>query len=165
MQLTTKEVASIFSISDDRVYQFAKQQNITSIKKNAWGLDIVKAYATFLRQQSCTDENDPKTAKTIADTEKARAETELKRLDFAIKQKEYVRADIVAEVISDITRTLTKKVYDMHNELNKYESFTNKQQDAVLSLCENVIQELKLECIEKAKSIDDDIAKSVDKNI
>lgn len=143
--MTTKEIANICSISDDRIYQFAKQNDIKSIAKNNWGNDFLKAYIEFLRNQ-ILENDDPKIAKIIVDTEKAKAETDLKRLDYEIKQKEYIKASIVENVLSDAYKALTKKVYELDKEMHKHSSL----QEA----CEVLLSDLKLELLEKYKELD-----------
>lgn len=143
--MTTKEIANICSISDDRIYQFAKQNDIKSIAKNNWGNDFLKAYIEFLRNQ-ILENDDPKIAKIIVDTEKTKAETDLKRLDYEIKQKEYIKASIVENVLSDAYKALTKKVYELDKEMHKHSSL----QEA----CEVLLSDLKLELLEKYKELD-----------
>lgn len=143
--MTTKEIASICSVSDERIYQFAKENDIKPIAKNNWGNDFLKAYIEFLRNQ-ILENDDPKIAKIIADTEKAKAETDLKRLDYEIKQKEYIKADLVENVLSDAFKALTKKVYELDKEVYKYSSL----QEA----CDVLLSDLKLELLEKYKELD-----------
>lgn len=60
--MTTKELANICGVSDERIYQFAKENDIKPIAKNNWENDFLKAYIDFLRKQ-ILENDDPKIAK------------------------------------------------------------------------------------------------------
>lgn len=144
--MKTKDIASIFDVTQQTIYNFINENNIKPISNGEYDISLAQMYFKHYKNKLILDSDDPKIAKIIADTEKAKAETDLKRLDYEIKQKEYIKASVVENVLSDAYKALTKKVYDLDKEVHKYSSL----QEA----CEILLNDLKLELLEKYKELD-----------
>ncbi|MBZ7991744.1 MULTISPECIES: hypothetical protein [unclassified Campylobacter] len=145
--MKVREVAKIFNVSPRAIYDFINSREFKPISPcGDYDIELASEYFRHIQDKMILDSDDPKIAKIIADTEKAKAETDLKRLDYEIKQKEYIKASIVENVLSDAYKALTKKVYELDKEVHKHSSL----QEA----CEVLLNDLKLELLEKYKELD-----------
>lgn len=139
MDVTTKELSDILSLTQRRIQDLENEGVITKIGRNKWDLkECVQSYIEYKIANATSTYG-----LTEARAQKEFADAEIKKLILAEKKGEVVPIFKLEKDLSDIASTLSNRLYNLPNKIKMRVNLSDETQSALNYEIEETLKEFK----------------------
>ena len=136
MDVTTKELSDILSLTQRRIQDLENEGVITKIGRNKW--DLKECVQSYIESNATSTYG-----LTEARAQKEFADAEIKKLILAEKKGEVVPIFKLEKDLSDIASTLSNRLYNLPNKIKMRVNLSDETQSALNYEIEEALKELK----------------------